>query len=78
MLMLNPILLSVKVALLAVAVDAVLATLAARIMARREFPGKDALADQVVFLDEGRTIHNPARQPMSNRHGLPFPIQQEV
>jgi len=47
--MLNPILLSIKVALLAVAIDAVLATLTARIMARREFPGKDLLETCVIL-----------------------------
>ena len=36
----GPILLSLKVALIAVAIDAVLATLLARLLARRDFPGK--------------------------------------
>jgi molybdate transport system permease protein len=45
----GPIVLSLKVALIAVAIDAVLATLLARLLARREFPGKNLLESFIIL-----------------------------
>ena len=45
----GPILLSLKVALIAVAIDAVLATLLARLLARREFPGKNLIESLIIL-----------------------------
>jgi molybdate transport system permease protein len=45
----GPILLSLKVALIAVAIDAVLATLLARLLARREFPGKNLVESFIIL-----------------------------
>lgn len=45
----GPILLSLKVALIAVAIDALLATLLARLMARREFPGKNLVESFIIL-----------------------------
>jgi molybdate transport system permease protein len=45
----EPILLSLKVALSAVALDAVLATLLARLLARRDFPGKNLVESCIIL-----------------------------
>lgn len=45
----GPILLSLKVALIAVTIDAVLATLLARLLARREFPGKNLIESFIIL-----------------------------
>ncbi len=45
----GPILLSLKVALIAVGIDAVLATLLARLLARREFPGKNLIESFIIL-----------------------------
>jgi molybdate transport system permease protein len=47
--MYEPIILSLKVALIAVTVDAVLGTLVARIMARRDFPGKNLIESCIIL-----------------------------
>jgi molybdate transport system permease protein len=47
--MYEPIILSLKVALIAVTVDAVLGTLVARVMARRDFPGKNLIESCIIL-----------------------------
>lgn len=47
--MITPILLSIKVALIAVGIDAVLGTLLARAMARRDFPGKNLIESCILL-----------------------------
>ncbi|APG26395.1 molybdenum ABC transporter permease subunit [Syntrophotalea acetylenivorans] len=47
--MYEPIVLSLKVALIALTVDAVLATLVARVMARRDFPGKNLIESCIIL-----------------------------
>jgi len=47
--MYEPIILSLKVALIAVTIDAVLGTLVARVMARRDFPGKNLIESCIIL-----------------------------
>lgn len=47
--MITPILLSIKVALIAVGIDAVLGTFLARAMARRDFPGKNLIESCILL-----------------------------
>lgn len=47
--MLTPIALSIKVALIAVGIDAILGTLLARLLARRDFPGKNLIESCIML-----------------------------